>query len=38
MLKEINIACLTDLAEANPLPTNLIGPTRLVSVPLMPSL
>ena len=36
--KEINIACLTDLAEARPLPTNLTGPTRLLSVPRIPSL
>ncbi|CAB4704556.1 unannotated protein [freshwater metagenome] len=35
---EMNAAFLTALAVAKPLPTNLIGPTRLLSVPRMPSL
>ena len=35
---EIYAAIFTDFAEANPLATNRVGPIRLVSVPLTPSL
>ena len=35
--KEIKAACLTDLALAKPEATNRVGPTRLSSVPFMPS-
>ena len=34
---EITAACLTDLAVANPDATSRTGPTRLASVPFMPS-
>ena len=36
--KEIKAAAFTDLAEAIPLATKRIGPTRSASVPLTPSL
>ena len=38
MKKEMYAAIFTDFAEANPLATKRVGPTRFVSVPLTPSL
>ena len=35
--KEMKAACLTDFAFAKPDATNRVGPTRLSSVPLIPS-